>query len=339
VIVDPDRPWSEPGAVAVAPGVHRIPLPLDDESLHAVNVYVLEQDDGLTLIDSGEVGAASVSALAAGLGQMGHGVGDIRRVLVTHVHRDHYTLAVALRREFGTSVCLGRNEEASLRLSADPNRHILASQLASLAECGAADLAIVIARDDEPLPASAWEDPDVWLDAEQLAVGSRVLDAIETPGHTQGHLAFRDEAAGLLFAGDHVLPHITPSAGLETATVPLPLRDYIHSLHRVRALPDTQLLPAHGQVGPSVHDRVDRLLEHHAKRLRAILRLVLGHDTPYDVASRLTWTRRSHALDQLSPFNRMLATLETKAHLDLLVAQGQLGTQHTSDRIRQYWRV
>ena len=340
MIADPERPWYEPGAVAVAPGVHRIPLPLDDEGLHAVNVYVLELEDGLTLIDAGEVGAASMSALVAGLAQIGRDVHEVRQVMITHAHRDHYTLGVALRREFGTLVHLGRGEEESLRLSADPSRHILASQLASLAECGGADLAKEVARDDKPLPASVWEDPDVWLDPEQLKVGTRVLDAIATPGHTQGHLVFRDDAAALLFAGDHVLPHITPSVGLETATVPLPLDDYIHSLHLVRMLPDTQLLPAHGPVGPSVHDRVDRLLEHHVERLEAVARLVVrAHDTAYDVASRLTWTRRGRTLEQLSPFNRMLATLETKAHLDLLVAQEKMQTRLEADGTRRYWRT
>ncbi|MFD7011950.1 MBL fold metallo-hydrolase [Rhodococcus jostii] len=338
MIAEPERPWDEPGAVAVAPGVHRIPLPLHDESLHAVNVYVLEGEDGLTLIDSGEAGTASASALAAALRQLGHGLEDVRDVLVTHVHRDHYTLAVALRQEFGTAVHLGRSEEASLRLSADATRHSLATQFAMIAECGAADLAVEIARDDEPLPASAWEDPDVWLDEGQLKVGARLLDAIATPGHTRGHLVFRDEAGGLLFAGDHVLPHITPSVGLEPASVSLPLRDYIHSLRLVRALPDTQLLPAHGQVSPSVHDRVDDLLRHHEARLEAIARLVHGeHSTAHDVATRLTWTRRKSNLDQLSRFNRMLATLETKAHLDVLAAQGLLHTQLDHDRVRLYW--
>jgi glyoxylase-like metal-dependent hydrolase (beta-lactamase superfamily II) len=298
---------------------------------------VLEQEDGLTLIDSGELGTASASALAAGLRQLGHGVGDVRDVLVTHVHRDHYTLAVALREEFGTAVHLGRDEEASLRRSTDPTLHSLATQFEMIAECGAAELAVELAKDDEPVPASAWEDPDVWLDAGQLKLGGRLLDAIATPGHTHGHLVFRDEAGGLLFAGDHVLPHITPSVGLEPASVPLPLRDYIRSLRLLRALPDTQLLPAHGPVSPSVHDRVDELLRHHEARLEAIALLVHGvQSTAHDVASRLTWTRRKSNLDQLSPFNRMLATLETKAHLDLLAAQGLVHTHLDDNHVRLY---
>ncbi len=45
--------WTEPGAFEVAPGVHRLPLPLPMDGLRAVNVYVVETDDGLVLIDGG----------------------------------------------------------------------------------------------------------------------------------------------------------------------------------------------------------------------------------------------------------------------------------------------
>ena len=45
--------WTRPGVFEVAPGVHRIPLPLPNDGLRAVNVYVLPDDDGLVVIDSG----------------------------------------------------------------------------------------------------------------------------------------------------------------------------------------------------------------------------------------------------------------------------------------------
>ena len=61
-----------------------------------------------------------------------------------------------------------------------------------------------------------------------LAVGStseaaETLDAIATPGHTQGHYVFADTEHGLLYAGDHVLPSITPSVGFEPRWVDQPL--------------------------------------------------------------------------------------------------------------------
>jgi glyoxylase-like metal-dependent hydrolase (beta-lactamase superfamily II) len=167
--------------------------------------------------------------------------------------------------------------------------------------------------------------PDSWLDGDvAVRVGERHLDAIHTPGHTQGHYVFAEPAAGLLFAGDHVLPTITPSIGFEPAAVTQPLRDFMASLAKVRALPDLTLLPAHGPVAPSVHARVDELLEHHEHRLALCLEALSGGArSAYAVAGDLPWTRHEHAFATLDRFNAALAALETKAHLELLVARGQ----------------
>jgi glyoxylase-like metal-dependent hydrolase (beta-lactamase superfamily II) len=136
---------------------------------------------------------------------------------------------------------------------------------------------------------------------------------------------FADAAAGLLFAGDHVLPHITPSIGFEPVAARLPLRDYLGSLRLVRALPDMRLLPAHGPVTASAHTRIDELLAHHAGRLdRCAAAVAGGAATAWDVARALAWTRRGRHFGELDPFNQMLAVIETRAHLELLVAQGRL---------------
>ena len=50
---DPAGDWTVPGVYRCAPGVHRIPLPLPNDGLRAVNVYALADGDGLTLVDAG----------------------------------------------------------------------------------------------------------------------------------------------------------------------------------------------------------------------------------------------------------------------------------------------
>jgi glyoxylase-like metal-dependent hydrolase (beta-lactamase superfamily II) len=158
---------------------------------------------------------------------------------------------------------------------------------------------------------------------------------VATPGHTRGHVVFIDRDAQLMFAGDHVLPHITPSIGFEAVAAALPLGDYLDSLRLVRSLPDQRLLPAHGPVGPSVHARVDELLHHHAERLDHACGAVRDGLTAYAVAGRLTWTRRERPFADLDLFNQMLAVAETAAHLDLLVAQGRLKATD-ADGVRRY---
>jgi glyoxylase-like metal-dependent hydrolase (beta-lactamase superfamily II) len=325
---DSGQDWTEPGAHAVAPGVHRIPLPLPTDGLRAVNVYALADGATLTLIDSGWALPQAREQLRRALNSIGADLADVRRFLITHVHRDHYTQAVALRREFGGRIYLGEREAAALRMIIKPGRPPLTNQLEQLDDCGATPVrdALIAAFGDHRPATEDWEAPDEWIGpSTDVTLTGRPLRALATPGHTQGHVVFVDEPAGLLFAGDHVLPHITPSIGFEPVTGSLPLRDYLGSLRLVRALPDLRLLPAHGPVAESVHDRVDELLAHHDARLDATAAAIArAAGTGYEAARALTWTRRQRRFDELDPFNQMLAVMETVAHLDLLALQGRV---------------
>jgi glyoxylase-like metal-dependent hydrolase (beta-lactamase superfamily II) len=301
-----------------------------------VNVFALRDGDHLTMIDAGWSIPEARATLDKAVAALGHALGDVHRFLVTHVHRDHYTLAVQLRRDFGNRISLGIHEQESLNLLQDPSRQPFDTARAKLIRAGAHELVAMFHGNEENSP-SEWEDPDEWLQAPvDIPLTGRVLSAIHTPGHTQGHLVYSDDANGMLFAGDHVLPQITPSIGLEGKMAHSPLADYLDSLRLVRARPDQVLLPAHGPVSPSVHTRVDELLEHHAQRLDEMAAAVeAGTGTAYETARALLWTRRGRKFEELDPMNRGLATTETSAHLDLLAEQGRLRRSET-DGVRSY---
>ncbi|WP_091297552.1 MBL fold metallo-hydrolase [Amycolatopsis xylanica] len=337
---DNTRHWAEPGVYAVAPGVYRIPLPLPHDALRAVNVYAITDGSELALIDSGWALDEARELLSLGLKAIGADLADIGQFLVTHVHRDHYTQAVALRREFGSKVALGEHEEPSLALAADPEVFGMNGQIELLRLHDAQPVIEELGRffgDAKRTDLDLWEYPDEWLAPGRRSVlPGRELDVIHTPGHTAGHVVFDDGAAGLLFTGDHVLPHITPSIGFQPEPTALPLRDYIGSLKVVRALPDRRMLPAHGAVSPSVHARADALLEHHRDRLEKMGgKILAGASTAYEVALSLGWTRHERKLGDMDAFNQMLAVLETAAHLDLLAADGRLRSSDV-DGVRHY---
>lgn len=334
--VSPDsgEPWATEGAWPVAPGIHRIPLPLPMDGLRAVNVYVLEADEGLTLIDGGWAIPAARDVFERSLALLGAGLGDLRGFLVTHAHRDHYTLARVLGTELGIGVTLGAAERPTLELLLDGGLGASrASTRGTLVESGAEVLAQRWDRIElEEVDRAGWRLPDRWLDGDtSIEVGSRTLEAVHTPGHTPGHFVYADRSAGLLFSGDHVLPTITPSIGFTAPPPPDPLGDFLASLARVRALPDLQVLPAHGPLAPSSHARVDELLAHHEERLALALSAVVAEgSTAYEVAAALPWTRRDRAFADLDLFNQSLATRETHAHLEVLAARGALS--RTADR-------
>lgn len=328
--------WIEPGAYPVGLGVYRIPLPLPQDGLRAVNVYAIADGEHLVLIDSGWALSESEQRLVRALDGLGYRLSDVREFLVTHVHRDHYTQAVAIRRVHGTRVALGAGERRGLQAIQEAIRTGQRHDVRHLVRAGAASLV------PDTLAGGGrgedWELPDRWLaDGVDLPLATRTLRVIATPGHTRGHVVFYDEGAGALFAGDHVLPHITPSIGFEFPPAESPLRDYLESLQLMRSLPDATLLPAHGPVAPSVHARVDELLDHHEQRLTESAKAVeQGADTAAEVAAVLRWTRRQRRFEELDRLNQRLAVSETMAHLEVLVLRGWLTVSVDPDGVAHY---
>ena len=335
----PHDQWTEAGIFRVSPGIHRIPLPLPNDALRAVNIYVLEDEDGLVLIDGGWDLGEALDQLTTGLAEIGFRIADVRKVLVTHAHRDHYTQALVIRRLSNAQVYLGALEQPSVDMYHDADGGHMTDRLRRLRQGGADTLAdeLIERGAVKPVDPTKWEYPDEWLqDGSEILLGGRTLTAVHTPGHTQGHLVYADPASALLFAGDHILPHITPSIGFEPAVTERALENYLGSLDRILALPDARLLPAHGPVSESVHERVRELVRHHDERLALSREAVeSGDHTALEVAEHLPWTRRGSRFETLDPFNQMLAVNETAAHLDVLVSRAEL-TARQVDGVRCY---
>jgi glyoxylase-like metal-dependent hydrolase (beta-lactamase superfamily II) len=294
-------------------------------------VYVLADRDRLTLIDGGWAMEDSERRLTEALRSLDFDTADITDILVTHIHHDHYSQAVAIRRKYGARVSLGAQEQPNIdAIAAAAQSGRTPFDAESLRRLGADDLAATLggrAGGPSPHGSEMSEYPDTWLpDRARVRCGAHDLEAVATPGHTRGHVVYRDPDQGNLFAGDHVLPHITPSIGFEPAGSRWALRDFLQSLRLLRDMPDARLLPAHGPVTDSAHARIDELLEHHAQRLDQILAAVTerGSATAYEAAGALRWTRRELSLTDLDPFDQMLATRETAAHLEVLAWQDRL---------------
>ena len=321
--------WIEPTVEDLGGGVHRIPLPLPLDGLKAVNVYAIADPGGVDLIDAGIALVPAREQLAAGLRQIGYELGDVRNFFVTHIHIDHYSLAVELRKTFHNVISLGEEERANLvatreMVNGRGNRFFGVDGLRRL---GALELATELSAQNRQPPAIVdWEDPDRWLaDGTDLDLRTRTLRAVHTPGHTRGHLVYHDATARLMFAGDHVLPHITPSIGFEPAGHRMALSDYLSSLARTLALPDARLLPAHGPVADSTHERVRELLAHHDTRLAETLAAVqAGHATAFEAAKAIKWTRRQRDFAELDLFSQVMSVNETAAHLEVLAMRGQV---------------
>jgi glyoxylase-like metal-dependent hydrolase (beta-lactamase superfamily II) len=326
--------WTDSGAHAVAPGVRRIVCPLPMDGLRAVNVYAIDDGDGVALVDTGWNHPDILAALTAAIGAFER----VTTIICTHSHYDHYGLAGTLREWSGAPVLLGSEERANLSGVLEAGGYQRSSALARerMTLHGAAALLGASDGNYERVRARGpWVLPDRELaDGERIELADRVLEAKLTPGHTRGHLMFLDRDAGLVFGGDHLLPHITPSLGFESFGDDKALERFLGSLAGIRDLPARHVLPGHGPVFDDVGGRVRELEAHHAARLEACHDALDGPATAFAVAQRITWTRHKRPFDALNRFNQMLAVTETITHLELLADRGELRRERDDGLLR-----
>src|SRR5881275_927658 len=94
----------------IIPGLYRLPVPLPENPLGTVNVYAVIGEDGVRLVDCGWDTPEAYAALVAELQTLGAKTSDIREIIVTHIHPDHFGLAERLVAESGARLSMHRLE-------------------------------------------------------------------------------------------------------------------------------------------------------------------------------------------------------------------------------------
>ena len=225
------------GHVELADGVHQLTVQT------GINVVVLRDGDGVTLVDTG----LDRPGLTARLARLGIAPSEVTRVLLTHAHPDHTGGVRRLRRSgSAASVAIGADDlDVGRGLAEPPAPEHLGGRLLSR------------------LPApGAWGRASAVPDATALEDGQRLpiaggLEVVATPGHTVGHVAFHLPARDVVIGGDVVFNvfSLRPSpAFLCWRTAP-----NLASIARLVALDAATLALAHGQ--PVTDDVTGRLSE------------------------------------------------------------------------------
>jgi glyoxylase-like metal-dependent hydrolase (beta-lactamase superfamily II) len=209
-----------PPVERLRPGLWTIPVPLPNTSLRYVFVYVFETDGGAYLVDAGWNTDEAYAALEAGLQKAGYEIGDVRGVLVTHIHPDHYGLAGRVREASGAWIALHPADARLIHDRYTDPTELLERVGTGLKRAGAPPEEIATLK-AAAMPVRPFVDavlPDVLLeDGQRPEVPGWELSAIWTPGHSPGHLCFWEPANEVLLSGDHVLPRITPSTSGSTS--------------------------------------------------------------------------------------------------------------------------
>lgn len=312
----------------VSPGVHMMRVPIPDNGLGFVNAYLVKTPEGCLLVDVGWNTEGCYRALASQLRAAGVSFGDLRYIIVTHAHPDHYGLVGRLVQETQATLVLHEIEKAFIEpryLSADglvaemdhwlringvPPEARPSMSRGSLAMLGL----VAVAMPDQLVRGG-----------EHLRIGGFDLEVLWTPGHSAGHICLYEAGRKILMSGDHVLPDTTPNVSMHVQSMSNPLADYLCALDRVAALPVDLVLPAHGAPFADLSGRIAAIKTHHERRKAEILAaLSVGPMTAYQVASIISWSTMGVPWDQLEGFVRRMAVTETLSHLELLFAQGSL---------------
>ncbi|ETK31942.1 MBL fold metallo-hydrolase [Microbispora sp. ATCC PTA-5024] len=315
-----------PEVERVRPGLWSIPVPIPINPLRYVLVYALEVPGGVVIIDAGWNTDEAFDALAAGLGVAGYAITDVKAVLVTHIHPDHYGLAGRIRETSGAWIGLhpadarlvhDRYDDSAIEALMLRERSLLLRS--GVPEMTAQELAGASMMIRQFVTMAA---PDRLIeDGDRLDLPGWDLRAIWTPGHSPGHLCFVEPGRRVLFSGDHVLARITPMVAVHPQSGPNPLADYLDALRAVGKLDVDEVLPAHEFRFLELGERVDYVIGHHEERLAEVEQAVTAvpGSTCWDIARQLRWSR---AWDAIPPHMRRAANNEALAHLVWLEARG-----------------
>ncbi len=324
----PQAPAGPGRAQLVAEGVWQLVLPTPLK-VGPVNAYLLLEPEPV-LVDTGPCLPESEAALDAGLAAAGLRRSDVRRIIVTHAHVDHYGTAGTLAAASGATVYAHPLSRPWLNsFDRQWRRHIcfldqLAYRLGAPAEVRQPALRSLreAQRLGGPAPLTGTLD-----EGDELPGGWRVLSI---PGHAAGHIGLFRQRDGVLIGGDLLLRATTPSPSIEP---PPPGRsrrpalvDYIASLHRVSQLPVHFVLPGHGDRIDDAPGLIRSVLTHLGQRQQRVLAALAGsRQTP--------WQLGRQVFPAAPPRERLLVLIEILGHLEVLAQAGRVHGEWSRGRV------
>jgi glyoxylase-like metal-dependent hydrolase (beta-lactamase superfamily II) len=303
--------------------VHRLEIPTPFP-VGPVNLYLIEGREP-TLIDTGPNTPEAWDGLVQGLRGLGATVDQIRHIIITHGHADHYGLAGRIAAESGALVWVHQGDRDIIQDYPLALHAWLDFLRSFLPETGLEHTWIErFCRSIEKREGCAAPVPAARLlhDGQRLELNGTVLTVIHTPGHSPGSICLYSGAEQLLFAGDHLLKTITPNPILQAFPDFFGIRfqglvHYFDSLKKLEPFPIARILPGHGEEITDRDTRLREIREHSEKRKARLLDLLKQRE--------LTIMQAKEGLfPNLPDGQTLLALFDVIGHLDLLQRDGAI---------------
>jgi glyoxylase-like metal-dependent hydrolase (beta-lactamase superfamily II) len=325
--------------VAIAPGVRwlRMRLPF---ALNHINLWLLDDGPGWTIVDCGyaldETRDAWERIFACELDGK-----PVRRIVVTHYHPDHIGLAGWLTERWDAPLWTTEKEWLHACMHAQEGRDdaAAASRHAFAHRAGLDDSASTVFAERQgsyrrgvpSVPATYHR----LSEGSVIAIGGREWRVIIGEGHAPEHACLYCAEAGVLIAGDQILPRISPNISVQTYEPDGdPLARYLASLAKLRAAlpPDILVLPSHNLPFYGVHQRIDELAAHHRERCAEV---VAACARPHSAADMIPVLFR-RILDR---HQMGFALGEALSHLHYLEGQGVIARDSGADGVDRFLTV
>ena len=324
-------------AIKVAEGAWwiRMPLPF---ALDHINLWLLEDGDGWTLVDTG-YGVPATWELWERHFSGSMGGRPVKNIVVTHYHPDHVGSAAWLVERTGAPFWMTTAEYLSA--------HAALNDVGGFDNANTLELFFANGLDPATVPPNARKGgrykrgvPAVptryrrIMQGDKLSIGGRDWEVITVFGHAPDHAALWCESLNVLISGDQVLPRITSNVGVwGNQPDANPLKLFLDSLGRFSHLPaDALVLPSHDRGFMGLHKRIAELHEHHERRLE---RLLEGCARPITAMEALPLLFKR----QLDEHQMGFAMGEAIAHLHYLLAEGKVKPEVDAKGVRRFARV
>jgi glyoxylase-like metal-dependent hydrolase (beta-lactamase superfamily II) len=273
----------------VLPGIWRLRLPLPWPGVPHVNAWALSAGDGIVLVDTGYHEPGALAELERTLAQIDRRLEDVRLVVCTHAHSDHYGLAAPVVERAGCELWMHPRHEHMTAGMSDPERSL--ERRVEVARQSGVPLEPLRQwaeqrRDQNPGIAAVIEPHRELVPGVEVETDHGAWSVHYTPGHAPSHVVLFQQEQRLLLSGDHVLGRV--SLYFDYGWTPDPVGEFMDGLDTAEALDARLCLPGHGRPFGDVRAHVDANRDEIMERLDTIAD-TLGDDeaTAFDLVRRV----------------------------------------------------
>jgi glyoxylase-like metal-dependent hydrolase (beta-lactamase superfamily II) len=245
---DGKRPEA-PRAEKVIPGIWRLRLPLPWPGVPHGNAWAVAADGGIVLFDTGIGGKGGLRRFDLALAQAGFGLEDVRLLVCTHSHSDHYGLAAPIVAGAGCELWMHPAWE-HIRLHADDPAASLERRIEVARQSGVPATSLERYRerhkddDDNGIDGIAEPNRDL-VPGVEVETDLGTWQVYETPGHAPSHVVLHQPERKLMISGDHLLGRTV--LFFDHGHSPDPVGEFLRGLDEIEPLDVALVLPGHGR--------------------------------------------------------------------------------------------